>query len=237
MTTHRCDLTIRLKTDIYLPNLVETLSSQNINKAVDLFPKTRDLHRENRFKPYCIGPLRSIEKDKIYKKGKQYRLSITSFDLQVLMDIFMALMAHEKRDFDVVSSDMKRFEPRFVEILESKTPAVMSLPNKVDGKVRYWDITDGDIMQLQKQIRDNLEKKYQQFFGKEIKAPEDFISMFEILNQKPIFVNYKGGKIIGNKFRLGINSDENSQRLAKLALAVGILEKNSLGCGYSEMGR
>ncbi len=237
MTTYRCDLTILLKRDIYLPNLIETLSRENINQAIDAFPKTKQMHRQKGFKPYCIGAIHPIEKDKVYKKGREYRLPIVSFSQELLFDVLMALMNYKGLDFDIKNSDIKKLNYAYIDKLISKTPAVLSLPEKVNDKVMYWDIERGDIDRLQKQIKDNLEKKHKQFFGKEIKAPADFINLFAIKNQKPIFVNYKGGKIVGNKFQLGINSDEVSQKLASLALSVGLLEKNSLGFGYVEVGR
>ena len=56
-------------------------------------------------------------------------------------------------------------------------------------------------------------------------------------NEKPIVFNYKKGKLFSNRFKIAFESDKNSQKLAKLALGVGILEKNTLGFGMVVKGR
>jgi CRISPR-associated endoribonuclease Cas6 len=100
---------------------------------------------------------------------------------------------------------------------------------------------DGDILKLQKLLQDNLEKKYNAFYGTKLKPTQNFIQLLEIKNQKPqrIWTSKKDKEqkivsfnFIGNKFRIMPNEDEISQKLAFLALGCGLGEKNSYGGGF-----
>ena len=99
---------------------------------------------------------------------------------------------------------------------------------------------DGDILKLQEQLQDNLEKKYQDFYGEEIKSSQNFVQLLELKNTKPqsIFfiknskdIKMQKVRLFGNKFRIILNEDEVSQKLAFIALACGLGEKQSYGAG------
>ena len=94
----------------------------------------------------------------------------------------------------------------------------------------------GDIIQLQKQLHENAEKKYQSFFGESLHVNQNFIQLIEIKNKVPqnILITKEGKSIrfFGNKFRIVPNEDDVSQKLAFVALACGVGEKNSYGAGF-----
>jgi CRISPR-associated endoribonuclease Cas6 len=115
-----------------------------------------------------------------------------------------------------------------VEKIYTITPAVLTFERN-----RYWTPED-DLQILVRSVRENLRKKYRHFFKKEIDAPEDFINYYEVINEKPIVFNYKGGKILANRFIFGFGDDAVSQ---KLAFGVGVLEKNALGFGMVVRGK
>ena len=87
-----------------------------------------------------------------------------------------------------------------------------------------------------------LEKKYQDFYGESISSEQSFIQLLEIKNRVPQTIqttkrDKKSGKVssfrfFGNKFRIEPNEDEISQKLAFVALACGLGEKNSFGGGF-----
>jgi len=86
---------------------------------------------------------------------------------------------------------------------------------------------------LKKRIKNNLQKKYENYFEEKLDMKDKFIEYIEIINKKPIVYKYKDFKVLGNKFNIKVGTSDESQKLAKLANAVGILEKNSsLGAGY-----
>jgi len=192
-----------------------------------------DIHTKNGFKHYVFGGLLPIEKEKLYKKGSTYSFTIRSLDEKFINALSDALRKNiDNPDFLVVHTEKKVIKQFFISELYSVTPVVVSIE---DGK--YWTMqSSGDILQLQKQLHDNLEKKYQSFYGEELKAPQNFIQLLEIKNRVPqnIKIIKEGKKVtfFGNKFKIVPNEDEASQKLAFIALACGIGEKNSYGGGF-----
>jgi len=81
-----------------------------------------------------------------------------------------------------------------------------------------------------------VEKKYQSFYGESIKSEGSFIQLLELKNRYPQSIYIKKGdrdiRFFGNKFRIVPNDDEVSQKLAFVAIACGLGEKNSFGGGF-----
>jgi CRISPR-associated endoribonuclease Cas6 len=160
---------------------------------------------------------------------------IRSFDENFIKSIQFALQS-ARLDFDVLSIGMRVLNIPFVHQVQNITPTIITLPNtnnKDNKRIVYWTKKDDlNIEIVRSGIKNNLEKKYQQFFGQSIEASSDFITLITPKNHKPIF--YTGrNKIpfVGNNFEIVFGNDTNSQKLAKLAMAVGIGEKNSFGFG------
>jgi CRISPR-associated endoribonuclease Cas6 len=133
----------------------------------------------------------------------------------------------------IVETDKKTIKQFFITELYSATPVIVTM-----AKGRYW-VKEDDLMTLHKQLQDNLEKKYQDFYNKPIKSNQSFIQLFELKNHRLQTIQsnkrYSDGKPVkfyGNKFRIIPNEDEISQKLAFMALACGLGEKNSFGAGF-----
>ncbi len=223
--------TAYVKTDIAFERSFEALS-----KYIS-FSMARggleNIHKQEGFKHYVFGGLMPIEKEKLYKKGSTYTFTIRSLDEAFINTLSNALRANiDNSDFLVVHVDKKVIKQFFISELYSATPVIISIEN---GK--FWTLqSSGDILQLQKQLHDNLEKKYQNFYGDELKAPQNFIQLIELKNRVPQNIKiHKEGKRVtffGNKFKIIPNEDEVSQKLAFTALACGLGEKNSYGGGF-----
>lgn len=223
--------TAYLKTDVEFDKSFETLS-----KYIS-FSMARggleSLHKKAGFKYYVFGGFLPFEKSKIYTKGSTYSFCIRSIDEAFIISLSDALRQNiDNPDFLVVQTAKKVIKQFFISELYSATPVITTLENG-----DFWTIErSGDIMQLQKQLHDNLEKKYQDFFGEKLKAPQNFIQLLELKNRVPqnIKIHKEGKKVtfFGNKFRIVPNEDEVSQKLAFTALACGIGEKNSYGGGF-----
>jgi len=191
------------------------------------------IHKQDGFKHYVFGGFMPIEKDKLYKKGSTYSFVVRSFDEAFIYTLSNALRANiDNSDFLVVHAEQKVIKQFFISELYSATPVIVSIE-----KGKFWTLqSSGDILQLQKQLHDNLEKKYQSYFGEELKAPQNFIQLIELKNRVPqnIKIHKDGNKVtfFGNKFKIVPNEDEVSQKLAFTALACGLGEKNSYGGGF-----
>lgn len=223
--------TAYIKKDISYENSFEILSkyiSYSMHQS-----ELKYVHDKDGFKHYVYGGFLPIEKDKLYKKGSTYKFSIRSIDEKFIDTLSKSLRQNiDNENLLIVSTDKKVIKQFFISELYSATPVVVSTSNN-----KYWTMQESsDILQLQKQLHDNLEKKYKDYFKEEIEVVQNFIQLLEIKNQKPqniqIHKNNKKIRLFGNKFRIVPNEDEVSQKLAFMAMACGLGEKNSYGGGF-----
>ena len=224
--------TAYIKKDIDFKSSFEILSKY-ISYSMSQTTEFQELHSKDGFKHYSFANFYPIEKEKVYKKANTYRFILRSLDEQ-----FINMLSKELRqninnpNFLVIQTDKRTIKQFFITELYSITPVIISISNGI-----FWTMEkDGDIIKLQKQIQDNLEKKYQDFYNEPIKSEQNFIQLLEIKNRVPqniqITKNNKKIRLFGNKFKIIPNEDEISQRLAFVALACGLGEKNSFGGGF-----
>ncbi|MBA9083573.1 CRISPR-associated endoribonuclease Cas6 [Fontibacillus solani] len=200
-----------------------------IGRAECIDPELKEQHYSMDYKLRCFSQPYPREKDGIYKQNRVYVIAIRSSVENMLRRLSAGL--RELRDDEsfellaVTSVQSKRLA--HITELTTVNPAIATVDSKP------W-VPEMDIELLLDRINSNAEKKYNQLYpDAPIRLDYDFVEGIQILNQKPIAYHYKGRKMLGNKFRLMIRSDELSQRLAYIALGAGILEKNSiLGAGY-----
>ena len=226
-----------LKKDIDFKNSFDIIS-RYISFALTSDNNLKELHFKKGYKFYVFSGFYPIEKDKIYKKGKTYRFTIRSLKEELIDTLSEKLRENiNNPNILVVETYKKEIKQFFIKELYSITPVITT---SKDNKL-YWTIEkEGDILKLTKQLQDNLEKKYKDFYDKPIETSNNFIQLLEIKNQKPqsIWINKKVNgknipiKFFGNKFRIVPNEDEASQKLAFLALGCGLGEKNSFGGGF-----
>jgi len=231
-----------LKCTAYLKNSIEfERSFEAISKYISFSMMRGDLqavHESTGYKYFVFGGLMPLEKEKVYHQGKIYTFTLRSLDEHFINTLGYALKHNiDNPDFLIVETAKKRVNQFFISELYSATPVIIT-----SDRNQYWTMErSGDILKLQKQLHDNLEKKYQSFYGEEIKAPQNFIQLLEIKNCVPQNIKiHKEGKSIrffGNKFKIIPNEDELSQKLAFVALACGLGEKGSYGGGFCIKGK
>ena len=192
-------------------------------------------HYKNQYKTYSFSSFVECEKNKPPKKIKEG--SLLCFTLRTINENLASslprLLEQNTNNlfFSVVAIKKKIIKQFFVTELYTLTPTVITL---TDGK--FWSLQNsGDILLLQRLLHENLEKKYKQFYG-DITPMQNFIQLLEIKNKTPQFLSMQKEdrtiKLLGNKFRIIPHEDEVSQKLAFLALGVGLGEKNTLGGGF-----
>ena len=225
--------TAYIKKDIEFTQSFEILSTY-ISYVMMRDEQLKALHNSSGYKYYVFGGLLPIEQEKIYTKGKTYKFVIRSLDERFIDTLSKTLRENiDNPHLLIVETHKKIIKQFFVSELYSATPVIISLTNK-----KFWTKED-DLMILHKQLHDNLEKKYQEFYDKPIESSQNFIQLFELKNNRlqTIKTNktHSDGspvKFYGNKFRIVPNEDETSQKLAFVALACGLGEKNSFGGGF-----
>lgn len=221
------DLTLKLKENIGYKQLPEKIA-KGINYYFLINKKLKELHERNEFKFYSVGTLLPIEKDKLYRKDKCYNLTLRFMNPSVLNDFYKGLSTIENPIFSILSRSFTVInEPKEekIEYIETLTPAVISYNNK------NLDVYNMDLDLVKKRATSNINRKYATLKHLD-NIHYDFIEDVELLNRKSIVFDYKNGCIIANKYRFKIKEDELSQKLAFIALSIGILEKNSLSFGF-----
>ncbi len=197
-----------------------------ISAAMHLDAELAEKHRQKGYKNYVFCSLYPIEADKQYRAGRVYIFTIRSLERNFIIKMKQLLPEVKNSSFKVLASEVKIFKQRYISELYTITPAVATVNN------RNW-VAGDDFLLLQERIQMNLEKKYKAFSQGELKPTQSFIQHIELANQKPMRIKYKNTSLMGNKFRICVSQDSVSQDLAFVALATGILEKNSsCGCGF-----
>lgn len=213
-------------------NEVNEKIAQLINKAMVSDKKLAIKHKENKFKNYVFDSLYPREEDKIYKAGKIYVFRIRSLEEDFIFKIKQLFHNTTTDYFKVIAGEIKKQEQRHIKELYTVTPALATI-----GKNIYW-IPGDDIKLLIERMNANLYKKYKYYFDIPLSEEQLFFEKIKIMNKKPIVYKYKNINLFGNKFKIAINNDEISQKLAFMTLGVGLLEKNStIGMGFCIEGR
>jgi CRISPR-associated endoribonuclease Cas6 len=224
--------TAYLKKDIHFQESFEKLSKY-ISFSMAQDERLKTLHNKKGYKFYNFANFYPIEKTKIYKKGNTYH-----FVLRSPNEVFIHTLSKTLREninnpnFLVVETHQKTINLFFITELYSVMPVIVRTDKGI-----FWTMQeDGDILKLQKQLQDNLEKKYFEFYKEKLEISQNFIQLLEIKNHKPqnIWTSKEGKsfRFFGNKFRILPNEDKVSQKLAFMALACGLGEKNSFGGGF-----
>lgn len=230
-----------LKKDIPYKSSYDVLSSY-INFSFLKDEELKKLHEKKGLKNYCFGNFYPPQKDKIYKGGDTYTFSIRSLDESFINKLSTLLRQNiDNENFQVIEVKKKVINKFFINELITLTPTIVTV-KKEDEKYDFWTTgKDGDILKLQKQLQDNLLKKYEEFYKQKLEPVQNFIQLMELKNKTPQSIYFtkilKDKKqiqvrLLGNKFRLIVNEDEVSQKLAFVALACGLGEKQSYAGGF-----
>lgn len=183
------------------------------------------LHQDKkRYKLYSYGGLQNIEKSGIYCAENNYSITIRTVDSELANYLYTFLPKHQNYIMKGLTADVRILPKQRLERIYTLTPVV------IKNDLGYWrDCLSFE--EYEQRLKINLIKKYQQFSGKHIENAA-FYTSIQIDNKKPIAVNYKDVKLLGDKLTLYIADDLVSQDLAYFALGVGLGEMNSRGFGF-----
>lgn len=186
-----------------------------------------ELHGSRGYKGIVYSNLIRSESDGVYKRGVVYTWRIRGVSRELLQKIQRVLKSERGGMFTYISGKVIEFgvtERGMIEKLKTVTPLIMNGIGKSMG--------DFDIIGVKRAIEDNIEKKYREFVGGEVRGHR-FISRIEVVTRKPTALQYKGIKLLGFQYVIYVKEDELSQAYAELALSTGLGEKNaSLGAGF-----
>lgn len=187
--------------------------------------KYLEFHNKKCYKNYCNNGFYPLESDGIYKEDSIYTFQIRTID-EALAKYLIRNLANTSTNFiKVLKTDIRIISKKHIDKIFSITPII------IKDDTGYWK---GNISleEFEKRIKTNLIKKYNSFTGQKIDEDFEFYTRFEFKNNKPIAVNYKNIKLLGDKIQLNIADDEISQTIAYMALGTGVGENNSRGLGF-----
>lgn len=222
MQYYNLKIVVMLKHNINYENTYESISNF-IAYAMLQDEELKEKHEKNEYKNYVFCSLYPLEKDQIYKENKIYTFDLRSINLEFILKIKQLLSIIKNPDFKYIMSNIENSQQRPIKSLFTLTPVIITTA-KGDYKI------NNDLDLVCKRINDNTQKKYKYIFKEEINT--DFIKEIKQINNSPIKIPYKNIFLLGNKFEIFVNEDEESQKLAYLNLAIGMLEKNALGFGF-----
>lgn len=224
MNVFQIKLKIFVLKDVPIENS-QVIISAFIDSGLIKDNKLIEFHESNKFKGYCFDAPYPLEEDKVYKKDKIYTLTIRTIEKD-LAEFFTNKLVNEfNGNIKGLTSEVRILPKKHIEKLYSITTAIMK---NDDG---YWK-NKMKLAEFERRLKENLIKKYNSKM--DVKMDEDFqlYTTIEFKNKKPIAVNYKNIKLLGDKVSLNIAENENAQKLAYMSLGTGIFEMNARGYGF-----
>lgn len=184
------------------------------------------LHNDKVYKPYTFNLLYPVPiEDGVYKKGNIYSFQIRTIDYELAKFFSVDLINIYTDSIKGLTADVKIIPKKHIEKIYSITPVLLK------NNEGYWR-KNLSINQFEKRLIDNIIKKYNYIYETKINEDFKFYTNIEFKNKKPISVNYKNIKLLGDKIELLIDSNHLAQELAYLSLGVGLLESNARGTGF-----
>lgn len=224
MKVYELTLKIYLLKNLPLYEAYEELS-ELIDKSLCKDKDLLDLHNENKYKYYTFSLPYKLEEDKIYKAGNIYSVRIRTIDENILRNFKTQLVNMYTSVIKALTIDVKVIPKKHISTIYSITPLVIKTDNG------YWK-GNLSLDQYEKRIKENLIKKYNQFFNEKIDEDFPLYNFIKFDNQKPVGVKYKGITLLGDKITLNVSDDEISQKIAYLALGAGVGEMCPRGMGF-----
>lgn len=224
MQVYQIRIKLYMLTDVVL-NRIQTNLTAFIDKGFLENKELLQMHEENRFKNYCYDLPYPVEKDKIYKKGKIYTVTVRTIDPK-LAKYFQEVCVNSYTDeVKGLTSEIRIIPKKVIDSLYTLTPVILK-----DDK-GYWR-KHMQLAEFENQLKVNLVKKWNTFTGEKLSEDFSLYMLLEFLNETPVPMEYKSIKLLGDKIRLQIADNETAQKLAYMALGTGLLSMNSRGAGY-----
>lgn len=208
-------------------NIIDTQTeiAQFIDGAMAKDERFLDLHQRNEFKNYCFDSFYPTDNDKVYKSGGIYTFTLRTAKGDLADFLTKSLANYFNNSIKGLTTEVKIVPKKFIEKIYTLTPIIIKTESG------YWK-GNLSIDGFEKRIRENLIKKYNEINNTKIEEDFELYNSIEFKNKKPVSVNYKNIKLLGDKISINISSNPVAQELAYLSLGTGVGEMNSRGLGY-----
>lgn len=185
-----------------------------------------NFHQTNCYKLYTQDMPYPLEPDGIYKREKVYTIRIRTVNKELLDYLAQNLSDTSSEYLKGLTVNVRIIPRKYIQKIYSITPVVMKLQNG-----GYWK-TNITFDEYESLLKNNLVKKYNQFFNVKIDEDFQFYTNIQKTNRTPISIKYKNICLLGDKFDIEIADNETAQSMAYLSLAAGLGGNNSRSCGF-----
>lgn len=220
----------QIRLNIYM---LQDVSTNNMQKSITSFidrgflhsEKLSTLHEKNTFKLYCYDLPYPIEKDKLYKQGKIYTLTIRTVDNTLARYFSEICVNNYTQEIKGLTVDIRILPKKHIDRIYTVTPLI------IKSEQGYWR-SCMSVNDFEQRLKVNLIKKWNSFNAEKIDEDFDLYTGIEFINKTPISMAYKTVKLLGDKIRLNVSDNATAQKLIYMALGTGIGEMNSRGAGF-----
>lgn len=223
MHVYEIKLKVYLLQNIKYENSLEIVSSY-LDSGLCKNEKFLTQHNKKEYKLYNFNYLYPPEKDKIYKQGSLYTLTIRTIDKEIAEYMGNIICNHFDENIKGLTSEIRIIPRKTIDKIYSITPVL------IKNDTGYWK-QKNDLEFFEKRIKENTLKKYKYISNNELELC-DFYNEIKFKNHKPIATNFKNIRLLGDKIELSIETDPISQELAYMILGLGLAENNSRGTGF-----
>ena len=204
---------------------VQSVLSNFIDTALAKDEELLKIHNENIFKGYCFDGFYPIEKEKVYKDGNIYTITLRTIS-RYMAEFFNNKLVNEHNSYiKGLTCEIKILPKKHIEKIYSITPVILK------NNEGYWKSVIS-LNDFERRLKENLIKKYNSINEGKLNEDFEFYTTIEFKNRQPIANDYKGIKLLGDKISLNICNNESAQKLAYLCLGTGIGEINGRGYGF-----
>ncbi|WP_444311118.1 CRISPR-associated endoribonuclease Cas6, partial [Megamonas funiformis] len=137
---------------------VQIMLTRFIDKSLFAKENLGKLHNTNTYKNYCYDLLSPLEKDKIYKKGKIYTLTIRTIDEDMAEFFYEVCPNINTREFKGLTAEKRVLPRKIIEFIYTLTPMIIKAENG------YWKNCMSQE-EFEQRFIINLTKKINNFKG------------------------------------------------------------------------
>lgn len=224
MEVYEIKLKVFILKDVLI-NEMQSVISSFIDTSLAKDKELLKMHNENKFKEYCFDGFYPVEKDKVYKSGKIYTLTLRTINKNIA-EFFNNKLVNEYTNYiKGLTSEIRILPKKHIDKIYSLTPAILK------NDEGYWKNVIS-LNDFERRLKENLIKKYNSTQKQKIHEDFEFYTTLEFKNKRPISNEYKGIKLLGDKISLNICENRTAQDLAYMCLGIGLLEMNARGYGF-----
>lgn len=224
MRVYQIRMQIFLLEDIAINKIQEKITAF-IDSGFKTDEKWLNFHEQNSYKNYCYDQLYPIEKDRVYKKGKIYTLNIRTADLELAKYFKLVCVDNHTKEIKGLVAEIRVLPKKLLETVYTLTPMI------IKTEKGYWKEAIS-FAEFEQRLKVNLIKKWNAYHQEKIDEDFDLYTVIELKNKKPIAMEYKSIKLLGDKVQIQVADNKRAQDLWYFALGVGLGEMNARGCGF-----